>query len=281
MQEVYDSPRGEHGAVERTALRAVGGGTIPLVMILIGCLGGVSAGPLAPHPGGWPRYSAIWNSAAVSDHLAGYVFGTGNGGVLDVRGDWHVPQIAAPCPSSSTYASFYVGIGGYTYGSRDWEAVGSSTNCAGGSAVYYAWYQLYPVKYARMPLTVSPADRLSGEVAYHGGAFTFSLKDLTTGKSFHTSLNFSRALRNSAEWVAQDPSPGGSLASLTNFGWVTFTNTNATIRSATGNIVTTPGNHPHTLVTMWNLLGTKVMASVGPFSSHGSVFRVTWKSRGP
>ncbi|HZY70157.1 MAG TPA: G1 family glutamic endopeptidase [Thermoplasmata archaeon] len=252
-----------------------------LVVILVGCLGGASGARFSPPSVELPSPSGTWNSPTISDHLAGYVIGTGIGGVFDVRGEWRVPQIAATCPSTPTFSSFYVGMDGYRIPFHTWEAVGSSTNCVGGAPVYYAWYQLYPIKYAKMPLAVSPADQLAGDVSYHSGAFSFSLKDLTTGKSFHTSINFTRAYRDSAEWVAQDPSPGGILASLTDFGWVTFTNANATVRTPTGNVVTTPGNHPHTAVAMWNIRQTKVMASVGPLSSNGSVFRVTWKSRGP
>ncbi|HZY70156.1 MAG TPA: G1 family glutamic endopeptidase [Thermoplasmata archaeon] len=206
---------------------------------------------------------------------AGYVVPTGYAAVTDVRAEWNVPQIAAACPSKQTGSSFLIGMDGWT--SSTFEEIGTATYCVGGSPSYYAWYELYPKVAAKISLTVKPADHISAEVSYGGGGFAFKLKDLTSGKSFSKSVAYSGAYRNSAEWIAYDPSSGSSTLPLTDFGWVTFTNANATI-----------GGHTHTIsgytnyaLTMWNLAGTKVKASVGALSSGGSVFRVTWKAQGP
>lgn len=48
------------------------------------------------------------------------------------------------CPShSAQYASFWVGIDGYSSGSV--EQLGTHSDCVGkGRASYYAWWEMYP-----------------------------------------------------------------------------------------------------------------------------------------
>jgi hypothetical protein len=195
--------------------------------------------------------------------------------VSDVRANWNVPQIAAACPSIATYSSFFVGMDGVT--TSYLEAVGTSTDCSGGSPVYFGWVE-YGSTYSKLSMTVSPADHMFGEVKYNsGGAATvFSVKDQSTGKSYSKSVSGS-GYRASAEWVADVPSTGSYPYPLTDFGWVTFRNASATISGHTHSI----SGFYYTPSTMWNIHGTKVKASLGGLTNHGSQFVVTWKSRGP
>ncbi|HZY71068.1 MAG TPA: G1 family glutamic endopeptidase [Thermoplasmata archaeon] len=212
-----------------------------------------------------------------SSNWAGYAIKTGKGAVSDVSARWQVPQINAACPTAARYSSFWVGIDGD--GSPTVEQIGTDTDCSGGSAVYYAWYEFYPNPSHNLAMTISPTNRMSADVHYSTstGKFTLSIKDLTTGKSFSTSSAVSTAKRASAEWIAEAPSIGTSIQPLTNFGWVTFRYASATISGHTHSI----SGFSNIAITMWNTAGTKVMASVGGLTFSGTTFQVTWKSSGP
>jgi hypothetical protein len=216
-------------------------------------------------------------TTGTSLNWAGYEIKTANGAVSDVRARWQVPQIAAACPSSARYSSFWVGIDGA--GSSTVEQIGTETDCSGGSPVYYAWYEFYPSASNVISLTISPADRIYADVHYYSSTKTFglSMSDITTGKAFSTSGSVTSAKRSSAEWIAEAPSIGTTIQPLTNFGWVTFRYAAATISGHTHSI----SGFSNIAVTMWNLAGTKVKASVGGLTFSGTTFRVTWKSAGP
>src|SRR5581483_6696150 len=97
---------------------------------------------------------------------------------------WIVPQIqAGSCPSTAQYASFWVGIDGYS--SNTVEQIGTDSDCENGAPVYSAWFELYP----HWPYTINsvpdkPGDLISAEVRYSGNTFPVSLTDLTTGGTF-------------------------------------------------------------------------------------------------
>jgi hypothetical protein len=217
-------------------------------------------------------------TTGTSANWAGYEIKTAKGAVTDVRARWQVPQIAALCPSSATrMSSFWVGIDGAN--SPTVEQIGTDTDCSGGSPSYYAWYEFYPAASNTISLTISPTDRMYADVHYYSSTKTFGLTitDITTGKGFSTSGTVTNAKRSSAEWIAEAPALGTTIQSLTNFGWVTFRYASATISGHTHSI----SGFSNIAVTMWNLPGTKVMASVGGLSFGGTTFQVTWKSRGP
>lgn len=216
-------------------------------------------------------------TTSTSSNWAGYAVKTANGAVSDVKGQWNVPQIAVACPTSYRASSFWVGIDGD--GTSTVEQTGTSTDCSGGSPSYYAWYEFYPAGSHVLSMIISPADHMSGEVKYSTVTkkFTVILKDLTTGKSFSISKSMSTAKRASAEWIAEAPSNSAGIIALTNFGWVTFNNSFATISGHTHSI----GGFSNIAITMWNLAGTAKKAVVGGLVNSGKKFTVTWKSAGP
>lgn len=216
-------------------------------------------------------------TTSTSSNWAGYAIKTAKGAVSDVSARWQVPQIAATCPTAARYSSFWVGIDGD--GSPTVEQIGTDTDCSGGSAVYYAWYEFYPGPSHNLAMTISPTNWMSADVHYSTSTakFTLAIKDMTTGKSFSTSSAVSGAKRSSAEWIAEAPSSGMTILPLTNFGWVTFRYASATISGHTHSI----SGFSNIAITMWNVGGTKVMASVGGLTFSGTTFKVTWKSAGP
>jgi peptidase A4-like protein len=215
--------------------------------------------------------------ATTSPAWAGYYVSTSHNAVSDVRANWHVPQIAAACPSLTTASTVFVGMDGVASGSYV-EAVGTQTDCSGGHAIYGAWVE-YGTTFISLSLKISPADHMFGDVKYNSGlkSTVFFIKDLTTGKSYSKTVS-GAGYRASAEWIADDPYAGSVQYPLTDFGWVIFTNASATISGHTHSI---GGFGLHTAVTMWNIAHTKVKTSVGSLSSGGASFKATWKSRGP
>jgi hypothetical protein len=156
-----------------------------------------------------------------SSNWSGYAVTGANGSVSDVQGSWIVPEIQGACPSSTQYASFWVGIDGYD--TNTVEQIGTDSDCQGGLPVYYAWYEFYPKFAYIIPITINPGDVISAKVSYAGGKFTVSITD---GKqSWSTSEKEPNAKRASAEWIIE--ASGGQP--LADFDSVTFGSCEATV----------------------------------------------------
>src|ERR671932_523536 len=77
-------------------------------------------------------------SHSTSSNWSGY--SAINGRYTTVSASWKQPT--ASCTSQTTYSSFWVGLDGD--GSNTVEQTGTSADCSGGTARYYAWYEMYP-----------------------------------------------------------------------------------------------------------------------------------------
>ncbi|HXJ67147.1 MAG TPA: G1 family glutamic endopeptidase, partial [Actinomycetota bacterium] len=108
-------------------------------------------------------------------------------------------------------------------------------------------------------LAVHPGDRMSAtisEVVSGSNAWTITLKDLTTGQSFSTTVPYS-STHATAEWIEETPlligTSGTGLSAMPNLGTVHFTNSTvngapAGLRTqeqmqlvgANGNVLATP-----------------------------------------
>jgi len=141
---------------------------------------------------------------------SGYAVTGDNGSVTDVTASWTVPAIQGTCPSTNQYASFWVGIDGYS--SNTVEQIGTDSDCQGGSPVYYAWYEFYPHFAYGVNMTVQPGDVISAEVrAGPRGLFTVTLTNVTRNQTFSTSAKAPSAKQSSAEWIVEAPYSGGVL----------------------------------------------------------------------
>src|SRR5438046_1362703 len=157
---------------------------------------------------------------STSSNWAG-VAATG-GGFTNVTSSWTQPT--ASCTSATTYSSFWVGLDGD--GSNTVEQTGTSADCSGGVAKYYAWYEMYPKFPVNLSLTVRAGDSLVGSVTTAGsGHFTLTIRDSSTGQSFTTTQHLSHAKLASAEAIAEAPSGSGGVLPLTNFGTAKFSST--------------------------------------------------------
>jgi hypothetical protein len=157
-----------------------------------------------------------------SSNWAGYAATGATGGFTSVASTWVQP--AGQCSSGDQYAAFWVGLDGYA--STTVEQTGSEVDCIGGTAQYYAWYEMYPGASVDFSNKVKPGDRFYGSVTYMGSnKFQIRLTDSTQGWSHTLTQTLAGAARSSAEVIAEAPCCtfyGGSLP-LTNFGSVSFT----------------------------------------------------------
>jgi hypothetical protein len=207
---------------------------------------------------------------ASSENWSGYVAGSAQGSsqqFKSVSGSWVAPT--ATCTSGQTYSAFWVGLGG-SGESEALEQAGTEADCsAGGSAGYFAWYELVPSAPVRIGMTVTPGDRMSSRVTVTGSEVTLSVSDQTTGASFTKTVSMSDPDTSSAEWIAEAPSSCDQTASacsplpLTDFGTVTFTSATAT----------TTGGHTGTISDSdWSAAAVSLSPSSGDAGYGGPQF---------
>jgi hypothetical protein len=219
--------------------------------------------------------------SATSNNWSGYAVTGPNGSVSDVKASWYVPKVSCPA-SPNQYASFWVGIDGYS--SNTVEQIGTDSDCQNGKAVYYVWYEFYPHwAYTVNTVPINPNDIVFAEVSVTRGTFTVSLTNQTTGKSFHTSQKMNNADRSSAEWIAEAPWSGG-VTPLASFGSAQFGDyythvqgtSSATVNGITANLGSFANNVAITMVDKNGL--TKAQPSS---LFNGSSFSIDWFRAGP
>jgi hypothetical protein len=221
-----------------------------------------------------------------------------NGTVSDVTGTWQVPEVRGGTVSGNTYSSIWVGIDGYS--NNTVEQIGTEEDWINGSAVYFAWYEMYPKYPVTIPLTINAKDIIEAEVGYAtsqagtvvgksagkgksgggtsggSGYFILTLTDETSGESFTTTQTSASAKRSSAEWIVEAPWSAGVLP-LADFGTATFSNASLTINGVTSSDIANWGSNTYDRIDMVNSSGN-LKAQTSVLASDGSGFTVTWKS---
>jgi hypothetical protein len=200
-------------------------------------------------------------SQSTSSNWSGYA--AVNGVYTSASANWTQPT--ATCGATATYSSFWVGIDGD--GSGTVEQTGTSADCSGGVAKYYAWYEMYPKFPANLSLAIRPGDSMSASVTTNGnGIFTLTIRNNTTGQSFTTNQRSKRATLASAEAIAEAPSSSGGVLPLTNFGTVNFS-------GATANGSAIGAFNPDRI----DMVSGGVTKATTSALSGGTSFSVTWK----
>ena len=177
-----------------------------------------------------PRASAVPAvTTAYSANWSGYV-ATGPYPYTSVSASWTVPSVSATFPPA--YSAVWVGIGGVDRNSNRLLQAGTEQDVlSNGTASYYAWHEVYPRP--SMPVAhISPGDSITvtiSQVLANASAWRIlivrnsgTILDLTV----YTRTN--RASEATAEFVVERPSirPRNQLATLANFGTVTFSGCN-------------------------------------------------------
>jgi len=220
---------------------------------------------------------------ATSTNWSGYAVTGASGSVTDVKGSWIVPAIQGVCSSTNQYASFWVGIDGFS--SNTVEQIATDSDCQNGVPTYYAWFEFYPhPSFTVNSVAIHPGDAISAEVNFAGGRFTVSLTNESTGQSFSTSAKVNSAHRSSAEWIVEAPYSGGILP-LADFGTSFFgmdhtrvsSTCYATESGTTGPIGSFSSNVEITMVTSSG--APKAVPST--LVDNGTSFTDAWMSSGP
>jgi len=177
-----------------------------------------------------PRW--VPSTYSTSSNWAGYAVQTGKNAVTSVTGSWVVPTATG---TGNSYSSAWVGIDGWT--SNTVEQIGTDSDIENGHPVYYAWYEMYPADAVNVTkLAIHPGDTITASVTFTSAGFVLSLTDNKSG-TFTTTQHLPGgkvAARSSAEWIQEAPSNyDGSLAKLSNFGTIGFSNASTTVNGKT------------------------------------------------
>lgn len=171
--------------------------------------------------------AAVASCAFAGTATAAPVFGASNfaggnwggyvsfGSFTTATAGWIEPSVT--CNSTDDLFAPWVGIDGD--GSSTVEQAGVSTDCAGGSPVYRAWYELYPAPPVYYDNPVSAGDKITATVSRTGtSTYKIAISDTTKGWTQSVTKSLS-AKHSSAEAVIE--SPTDSYPTIN--GGVTFT----------------------------------------------------------
>jgi Peptidase A4 family len=240
------SPASHHAAIHSTTVRAYKPGGVMI------------------RPGGVARTIGHGiHATATSTNWSGYAVTGANGSFHSVSASWTEPT--ATCSGSAKYASFWVGLDGYS--SNSVEQTGTDSDCSGRTPQYYGWYEMYPAFPVNFSNTVRPGDSMSASVTFSGtSTYTLVLHDATQGWTQTITKNQSGLARSSAEVITEAPSSNSGVLPLANFGTVSYSTS-----SANG---TSLGTQSPIAITMVNNSGA-AKDSTSSISS-GGAFSNTW-----
>jgi peptidase A4-like protein len=181
--------------------------------------------------------ASLLHAGSTSSNWAGYAVSGAT--FTDVKGTWVQPAVTCAA-AGSTYAAFWVGLGGMVDNNGGLEQTGTESDCEDGMPSYRAWYELLPAAAVTVPVAIAPGDTVSAEVSADGAVATLTLTDVTTGQTFSTQATPATLDTSSAEWIAEAPSRCfGSHClplRLANFGTVQFSGSTTTANGHVGTI---------------------------------------------
>jgi hypothetical protein len=200
----------------------------------------------------------------VSTNWAGYAV-TGFGPYTTISASWTEP--AVDCTTTpKAFSAFWVGLDGDT--SNTVEQTGTEANCAGGSASYAGWYEMFPKRPVIYANPVHAGDSMSASVTSGAkGRFQLSLTDTTQGWSQTTTQKKRSAKHASGEVIAEAPATRKGVLPLADFASISFAG--ATLNGAPLTEAT-PGIEPITMASGATVRATPSRVNSGSFS-------VTWQ----
>ena len=169
-----------------------------------------------PHFTGHATTGGVQESVASTNWAGWIASGTTFTGV---GGDWTVPSVV-PSPAAE-YSSEWVGIDGVL--SSDLIQTGTSQETpAGGTTPDFAWYELLPGSAVTINAPVAPGDTMAASITEGSpGSWTISIEDQTQSWIYTNTFSYSISAQT-AEWIEEAPTVGGSQSTLADFGSSTF-----------------------------------------------------------
>lgn len=183
----------------------------------------VESNPLLSMQASNTSYSSNWSGYVDFSGATSY----GSSSFYYLVNDYVVPvakQAFGACTGGWDYGSAWNGIDGW--GSADVLQAGIEFDayCSGStrSSYYSAWYEWYPYSEVRISgFPIVPGDDLFVEVwhtsATQGYAYLVNYNNNQSVEVGFTAYPGYSLIGNSAEWVVERPTVGGSLATLTNY----------------------------------------------------------------
>jgi hypothetical protein len=228
--------------------------------------GPAASGPAADHRAA-PNHRV---SHSASSNWSGYAV-AGFGPYASVSSRWTQPAVECK-KTPNGWSAFWVGLDGDT--TETVEQTGTEADCSSGTAVYGAWYEMYPKYPVNFPTTkdpVLPGDTFTASVTHLAkGKFKLVLSDTTRGWSRTVSKRLRSARLGSAEAIAEAPTGGEGVLPLADFGTVGFSEFTVNGSLVTGSM---PGLEPITMVS------AKGKAEATPSEIGSGSFSDTWDSK--
>lgn len=170
-----------------------------------------------------------------SNNWSGYNQGalTHGGTFSAITGTWQVPTATQHKSGEAESSATWIGIGGGCLENSctltDQTLIQAGTEqdvAANGSASYGTWYELIPAPSVSTPLAARPGDTMTSTIKQIvPGLWSISLKNVTTGKSWSTTVPY-LSTGGSAEWIEETPlligTSGTGISALPNLGTVHF-----------------------------------------------------------
>jgi hypothetical protein len=190
----------------------------------------------------------------------------------------------------STSSAVWVGLGGYS--TQVLEQAGVNANCdAHGRPRCFAWYELVPDIARNIDAKVFPGDTITSSVkVIHFALVALRVENRTRHWSFTRKITWGASDTGSAEWITEAPNNClrnvCRVATLANFGKVTFQNIAATGDGSLGTLNDprwtaiplrlVPGVHTPLGSGFAIASRSHAGATPGSVSSDGRTFRISW-----
>jgi Peptidase A4 family len=205
-----------------------------------------------------------------------------------VTGTWKVPTVS--CGRTASASAVWVGLGGYS--TQVLEQAGVNANCdARGEPLYFAWYELVPDIARNIRAKVFPGDTITSSVRIiQSAVVALHVENRTRHWSFTRRIAWGTSDTASAEWITEAPNNClrnvCRVATLANFGKVTFQNIAATGDGAPGTLANprwtaiplrlVPGVHTPLGSGLALPSHSHAGATPGSVSTDGRTFRISW-----
>jgi exosome complex RNA-binding protein Csl4 len=212
-----------------------------------------------------------------STDWAGYAVSSTSTPFTCVEATWTQPSVVCRATGLAA-AAIWVGIGGV--GQAGLVQAGTQSQCDHGVPTIGVWSQSLPREpYAvAADLAVAIGDRVHTRVLALGrSAYSLTVENLTTGASFTVAATNTSLDPTTAEWIVEAPTLGCpkscAIASLPNFGTVSFSDVSTTIGGINGPLDATGFVHTRTTLTTTSGL---TRADVSATGRDGRTFTVSW-----
>lgn len=222
----------------------------------------------------FPRLTSLLSQQMTSSNWSGYCVASNliapQPQVTSVSASWTVPAVSISIGNS--YSATWIGVGGQFDGTL--IQTGTEQDSVNGRATYSAWYELLPRDAVTIgSLSISPGDKITASVSLsdpNTNTWMIEINDVTYGHSFRKSVTYASSML-SAEWIVEAPALINRIATLADFGQVTFTECRATLGGETGTISSFPSSQI-TLSSRQHI----GLASVSALAAGGSSFTVSY-----